>query len=96
MRNEPTTKTAAVEPSADRARLRPGGERQKDPGDQAHNVQRDFHTINLPPNSATILGGIADAIKHRHAFELVNNHGPRPVSDPSANAESSRRHPNRI
>jgi hypothetical protein len=58
--------------------VRPGGERQKDAGDQAHNGQRDFHTINLPPNSTTILGGIADVIKHRHAFELVNNHGPLP------------------
>jgi hypothetical protein len=60
MRNEPAAKTAAVEPSADRARVRPGGE-QKDAGDQAHNGQRDFHTINLPSNSATILGGIASS-----------------------------------
>ena len=38
---------------------------------QAHDGQRHFHT--------TILGGIADVTKHRHAFELVDNHGSCPV-----------------
>jgi hypothetical protein len=34
-----------------------------------------FHTIDPSSTSATIFASIANVIKHRHAFGLVNNRG---------------------